>query len=259
MIHAGRDLAIRLEQASAALGWDAVQAHRGLFPHSEAAAIPAGGGVAVFLNEESPLTQVRGAGYAPFDLDEIEHFYAERMAPVTISLTPFADASLFTNLAYRGYEFGTMENTLIRVLTEADRSAPDSDIEVAADALEWSHSMAEAFFGEVTAMGRDLGRTLFALPTCRSLIVRAGAEPAAGAQLDLRDGLAILQCDGTLPPFRAEGLQTKLIRARLSLAVAAGCDLATADVAPGSQSQRNYERMGFQVAYTKVTLLKPCF
>jgi hypothetical protein len=33
--------------------------------------------------------------------------------------------------------------------------------------------------------------------------------------------------------------------------VAEGCDLAGASVAPGSVSQRNYERLGFQVAYTK--------
>jgi GNAT superfamily N-acetyltransferase len=259
MIHATRDLAIRLEQAAAALGHDAVQAHRGLFPSSEAASIPAGTGVAVFLNEESPLTQVRGAGYAPCDLDAIEHFYAERVAPVVFTLTPFADPALFTNLVYRGYEFGTFENTLVRPITAADITPPDPDIELAADPAEWSQTMAEAFFGEVTSMGRDLGRTLFALPTCRSFIIHTGDGPAAGAQLDLRANLAILQCDGTLPPFRGEGLQTKLIRARLSLAAQAGCDLAAADAAPGSQSQRNYERLGFQVVYTKVTLLKPCF
>ena len=259
MIHASRDLAIRLEQASAALGYDAVQAHRGLFPHSEAAAIPAGSGVAVFLNEESPLTQVRGAGYAPWDLDAIEHFYADRSAPVVITLTPFADPSIFTNLAYRGYEFGTFENTLIRPITAADITPPDPDIELAHDPTQWSQAMAEAFFGDSTNMGRDLGRTLFELPTCRNLIIHAGPDPAAGAQLDIRGNLGVFQCDGTLPPFRGEGLQTKLIRARLSLAAQAGCDLAAADTSPGSQSQRNYERHGFQVIYTKMTLLKPCF
>ncbi len=259
MIHAGHDLAKRLEQASAALGYDAVQAHRGLFAQSEAVAMPAGSGVAVFLNEESPLTQVRGAGFAEWNLDDIERFFADRMAPVTFTLTPFADASIFTNLAYRGYEFGTFENTLIRAVTADDIVPADEDIETATDAAEWSHAMAESFFGEATNMGRDLGQTLFALPTCTNLIIRAGAEPAAGAQLDIRERLGILQCDGTRKPYRGHGLQAKLIRARLSLAAQAGCDLVTADTSPGSQSQRNYERLGFQVAYTKVTMLKPCF
>jgi hypothetical protein len=41
------------------------------------------------------------------------------------------------------------------------------------------------------------------------------------------------------------------------VAARAGCDLATADTEPGSASQRNYEKCGFRLAYTKVTLLKP--
>ena len=117
----------------------------------------------------------------------------------------------------------------------------------------------ESFFDVATPMGIDLGRTLYGLPTCRNLIIRAGEAPAAGAQFDMRESLGIFQCDGTLTHFRGEGLQTKLIRARLSMAAQAGCDLVTADTAPGSQSQHNYERQGFQVIYTKVTLIKPCF
>jgi len=258
MIHSTLALATRLEQAAAALGYDAIQAHRNLFPNSVAESIPAGSGVAVFLNEESPLTQVRGAGLAEFSLDDVEQFFADRMAPVSFTLTPFADAALYTNLTRRGYEFGTFENTLVRTVTGADIIL-DPDVLTATDPLEWSLMMAEAFFGFPSPMGRDLGQTLFAMPTCRNLIIRAGADPAAGAQLDIRDGLGILQCDGTLPNFRGEGLQTKLIRARLSMAAEAGCDLVTADTAPGSQSQRNYERQGFRVVYTKVTLIKPCF
>lgn len=255
MIHSNLALAQRLERASAALGHDAVQAHRGLFPHSEAAALECGSGVAVFLNEDSPLTQIRGAGYAEFSLDEVEEFFAARMAPVTLTLTPFADPALFTDLAHRGYEFGTFENTLVRAVTAADIAPADRDVLLATDAKVWSELMSEAFFGVVTTMGRDLGRTLYSLPTCTNLIVPS----AAGAQLDIRDGLGIFQCDGTIKAARGHGLQTKLIRSRLSLAAQAGCDLATADTTPGSQSQRNYERLGFQVVYSKVTLLKPCF
>jgi len=258
MIHSNLALATRLEKAAAQLGYDAIPAHRGLFASSTAEAMPAGSGVAVFLNEDSPLTQVRGAGMAEFSLDEVEAFYAERMAPVTFTLTPFADPALFTNLSRRGYEFGTFENVLVRSVSEAD-ILTDPDIAMADDSREWGGLMAEAFFGFVTPMGVDLGQTLFALPTCRNLIVRAGVEPAAGAQLDIRDRLGVLQCDGTLARFRGEGLQTKLIRARLSMAAEAGCDIVTADTAPGSQSQRNYERQGFRVAYTKMTLIKPCF
>jgi hypothetical protein len=258
MIHSDVTLATRLEQASAALGRDAVLAHRRLFPSSAAEALQAGSGIAVFLNEESPLTQVRGAGLGEFSLDEVEQFFANRMAPVVFTLTPFADAALFTNLTRRGYEFGTFENTLVRAVSDADIIF-DPDVVAAGNPAEWSNMMAESFFDFVSPMGSDLGQTLFALPTCRNLIIRAGTQPAAGGQLDIRNGVGIFQCDGTLARFRGEGLQTKLIRARLSIAAQEGCDLVTADASPGSQSQRNYERQGFRVVYTKVTLIKPCF
>ena len=48
-----------------------------------------------------------------------------------------------------------------------------------------------------------------------------------------------------------------LIHARLSAAAAKGCLMATASTLPGSLSQRNYERAGFRVAYTKAVMRKP--
>jgi GNAT superfamily N-acetyltransferase len=119
--------------------------------------------------------------------------------------------------------------------------------------------MTEAFFDEDSPMGMELARTLYALPQRRNLIVWAEDDGAGGAQLEIHDGLGVLQCDGTVPRYREKGVQTRLIQARLAMATDAGCDLVTADTAPGSQSQRNYERLGFQVAYSKVTLIKPCF
>jgi hypothetical protein len=43
--------------------------------------------------------------------------------------------------------------------------------------------------------------------------------------------------------------------ARLNEAIAQGCDMATASTLPGGVSQRNYERAGVEVVYTKVTLV----
>jgi hypothetical protein len=40
----------------------------------------------------------------------------------------------------------------------------------------------------------------------------------------------------------------------LNEALVESCDLAMASTQPGSVSQRNYERAGFQVVYTKVTM-----
>jgi len=70
----------------------------------------------------------------------------------------------------------------------------------------------------------------------------------------IHDGLAALFADSTTVSCRGAGLHAALIRGRLRDAAAAGCDLATAATLPGSNSQRNYERRGFQVVYTKAIL-----
>ena len=61
---------------------------------------------------------------------------------------------------------------------------------------------------------------------------------------------------GTLAAFRGRGLQTALLQARMSAALQAGCEYAVVVTQGGSSSQRNAERLGFRVAYSKVTVIK---
>ena len=58
-----------------------------------------------------------------------------------------------------------------------------------------------------------------------------------------------------LGQFGYVGAQTYFAAARLNEAIAQGCDMATASTLPVSVSQRNYERAGFEVVYTRVTLV----
>jgi hypothetical protein len=81
-------------------------------------------------------------------------------------------------------------------------------------------------------------------------------EPAGGGAMAVRDGLATLFADSTIAGARRQGLHQELISARLNEAIALGCDTATASTLPGSTSQRNFERLGFSVVYTKATLLR---
>jgi GNAT superfamily N-acetyltransferase len=103
----------------------------------------------------------------------------------------------------------------------------------------------------------DVGRAIFGMPgaLCYLAATEAG-QLAGGGALAVYDGLATLFADSTIPQYRRAGVHRELIAARLNEAIARGCTLATASTLPGSTSQRNYERMGFQVAYTKVTMKK---
>ena len=54
-----------------------------------------------------------------------------------------------------------------------------------------------------------------------------------------------------VPELRRRGLQTALLHERMRYAFEHECKLAMMVALPGSDSQRNAERKGFRVAYTR--------
>jgi GNAT superfamily N-acetyltransferase len=79
---------------------------------------------------------------------------------------------------------------------------------------------------------------------------------AGGASAFAFGGVAGMFGASTLPKFRGRGVQTALLAARLRWAVQHGCDLAKGITLPGSASDRNHERLGFRVAYTRTKLVR---
>jgi GNAT superfamily N-acetyltransferase len=255
MILADHALARRVETA------DALNAQACAAQRPGSATLEAAGGIAVFLGAESPLTHAVGMGLngpvRDAELLGIEAFFRSRGAPVSFDLSPLADAALFQSLSERGYRVTEFNNALVRRLAQYEISlTPRVRRALSGEDDRWAHTLGEGFFehAELTEDEMDIGRDLFRMPGSVCYLASVDGEPAAGAALAIRSGLATLCADGTISRFRARGLQSELIAARLNEAAAQGCDLATASTLPGSQSQRNYERLGFQVAYTKVTL-----
>lgn len=61
----------------------------------------------------------------------------------------------------------------------------------------------------------------------------------------------ILAGASTIPEGRRQGAQNALLHARLAHAAELGCTIAIMGASPGSQSQKNAQRNGFQIAYTR--------
>jgi hypothetical protein len=257
LVFADLALARRLEAAEAAnaKGCTAI--------HPEAASIELAGGCAVFVGAESPLTHAVGIGLdGPVREGEIaalETFFRSHGAKVTIDLCPLANAGFVEALSERGYRVTEFNNVLVRRLAGAQvvmtprvrRTLPDeSDL--------WSHTVGRGFFEqeELTTEEMDVGRAICAMPGAMCyLAAAASGEPAGAAAAAIYGGLATLFADSTIAPYRRAGFHAELIAARLNEALAQGCDMATASTLPGSGSQRNYERLGFEVVYTRVTMV----
>jgi GNAT superfamily N-acetyltransferase len=262
MVFADRELARRLESAEAA------NARGCAPPHPEAASLEIAGGCAIFTGAGSPLTQAVGIGLAGpvsrADMACLEAFFRSRGASVVIDLCPLADPGLVEMLSARGYRAVEFNNVLVKRLAGAEMViAPRARRATAGEADLWAHTVGRGFFEQpdLTTEEMDVGRAIFAMPGALCYLAvssspGAAGEPAGGGALAVHGSLAALFADSTLPRFRRQGLHSEVIAARLNEAAALGCDMAMASTEAGSASQRNYERMGFRVVYTKVTMAR---
>jgi GNAT superfamily N-acetyltransferase len=70
------------------------------------------------------------------------------------------------------------------------------------------------------------------------------------------DGIAQLTGAATAPAHRRHGVQSALLAARLADAAGAGCEVAVIVTQPGSKSQQNAQRQGFDLLYTRAVLAR---
>jgi GNAT superfamily N-acetyltransferase len=190
-------------------------------------------------------------------LDETEAFYRARGAPCSIELSPMADFSVPDLLTRRGYAITEFANLLIRSMAALAEtpSAGVQVIEAQSDEGEaWASVAARGFFEREEASEGELeiGQAIFHAPSARAFFAALDQQHAGVGAM----AAAVLFADSTLPRFRGRGVQLALIGARLAAARTAGAELAIASTAPGSISQRNYQRCGFEPAYTRITFQK---
>ncbi len=214
------------------------------------------------------MSQATGLGLSgaivDSDLDSLESFYFRRKAEARIVVCPLADESLLAILKARGYRLGEFENTLVRSLDSLPEPRVPSNVELMVDGGEDPDRFVKAVgpnFVDGVSLPPELREMMLAMmgaECCTSVMARIEGADAGGGSLLVSDGTAMLAGAGTLPKYRNRGVHTALFDYRLNLAKESGCDLAVMGAKPGSASQRNAERKGFRVAYTKcVMVLSP--
>jgi GNAT superfamily N-acetyltransferase len=259
------ELAARLEHAEALDAADCAEAEARTHPESGAALRSVAGGVLAFVGADSPLTHALGLGLSgpvtAEQLDEVEEFFRSRDSQIALDICPYADRTLLELAAARGYRVSEFAHVMVRAIAPGESFADDAG-EVTTRVAEpqerevWARSVVAGFFGRDAVTDEEFrtGRILFDMPNAMALFAFIGGEPAGCAASSFRNGIASCFADSTLLRFRRRGVHRALILARLRMAAEGKCELVTAGTQPGSGSQRDYERLGFQVAYTKVTM-----
>ena len=256
------ELARRLERAEAHGNAGFVEARAKAFPDVGAEWTEVAGAYAMFDGPGSPVTQTFGLGMlepvTAEHMEEIEQFFQQRGAGVFHEVCPMADPSVFKQFNERNYRPIEFSNVLYRPIDpdlklEASRNEAvrvrlirDDEVDLWADtAFEgWSE------FTEVADFLRDLGQVVARSKSLSFLAEMNGKAIAAGS-LSITNDVALLAGASTIPRARRKGAQFALLEERLRYGATQGCTIAMMVAQPGSASQRNAERHGFRIAYTR--------
>jgi len=221
------------------------------------------GAYAMYDGPRSPCTQTFGLGLfrmpIPGDMDELESYFRQRGAPVFHEVSPLAHKALLPVLNQRGYKPVELSNVMVMALAGRDSGSStvnqnlSARIASASERETWARTASEGWreFGEVADLMLDLMRVSVAREEGASFLVELDGAPIATASLAIHDRVALFAGASTVPQWRRQGAQQLLFESRCRFALNAGCELAMVCVEPGSSSQRNAERHGFRVAYTR--------
>lgn len=237
-------------------------------PEVGAAEEEIGGGHMVFAGLGSPIGRATGVGLdRPLtvdDLNRIEQFYSQHKAPSQVDLTPMHDSAVFEMFKERGYGIAELNNVLYRKLDPEEKFPPHpAHCEIRCSHVAESEVtgviVENAFFPEGAPEAfRGLIAPLYQMENALAFVACVDGKPVAcGTGLVIREHKVFALCGaGTLASFRGRGLQTALLCARIAAAAEAGCEYAVVVTQGGTTSQHNAERLGFRVAYSKVTVIK---
>lgn len=259
------DLARRLERAEGHACREFIETRARLFPESGAQWIEVAGAYAMYDGAASQMTQTFGLGLfretTGADMDEMENFFRERGAPVLHEVSPLSHASLLPLLNERGYQPFEFSSVMFRPVTRAgdDLPAPRNDqIKVrivGEDEHElWAQTAARGWseFTEFADQILELSRLSAKRAGTAHFMAEIEGTPIATGGIGICDGVLLLAGASTVPEGRKQGAQMALLTSRLRFAAEQGCDIAMMCAQPGSTSQRNAERNGFRIAYTRI-------
>jgi len=254
-------LARRLERAEGHACVQFAEARRRLFPESGSEWIECAGAYAVFDGIGAPTTQSFGLGIFEelntVSLDVIERFFFERGAQAMHEVSPLAGVAALDLLCARGYRPIEISSVLYRAVEKptVERKAgisvrvtgpQEAQLWTDISARGWTHE-----HPELSDFLRQMGAICLARDESPCFLAEFEGQPGAAGVLSIDKGIALFGGASTIPELRRRGLQAALLEERMRYAFEQGCDLAMMVAEAGSNSQRNAERQGFKVAYTR--------
>jgi GNAT superfamily N-acetyltransferase len=264
MVFADLQLARRLERAEGHACRSFAEARKHLDPENESTWMECAGAYAVFDGVDSPVTQSFGLGMfeepSAESMDRIERFFFDRGAAAMHEVSPLAGVATLDLLCARGYRPMEISSVLYQQVApkRPEQDANDGGITVRVigpeEAALWSKISARGWahdHPELQGFLESFGVLVASREQSVCFLAELDGQPGAAGVLSLHEGVALFGGASTVPEMHRRGLQSALLQARMRYAAEHGCDLAMMVTEAGSQSQRNAERTGFRIAYTR--------
>jgi GNAT superfamily N-acetyltransferase len=263
MVFADLNLARRLERAEGHACKGFAEARSRLDPETKSTRMECAGAYAVFDGIDSPVTQTFGLGLfeepSAESMDKIERFFLDRGATVMHEVSPLAGVATMGLLCARGYRPMEISSVLYQLVETPQSEEDDGTIKVRVISSEeaplWAKISARGWahdHPEFQGFLEQFGALIAAREDSVCLLAEMDGQPGAAGVMCLHEGVALFGGASTVPEMRRRGLQSALLQARKHYAFDHGCDLLMMVTEAGSQSQRNAERTGFRIAYTRM-------
>ncbi len=219
------------------------------------------GGVAAFCGDGSPLTQVCAVGVrhdaTDQHLDTIAKHFEGRAKQFEFKLSTLTDIPLRDKIVQRAHSLPEFETMLVCDLTTYAPKKTEFDIRpidpddlyaYAERSVRRFSSGAEGPPGLVDLIAKSCLKG-----GSHGYEVWMDGKPVAGCGLGLGEGIAWLQGAATEPEYRNRGLHKAMQAFRMNVAKEHGYTVIAQGALPGSHSQVNAQKSGFQIAFTRPT------
>ncbi len=238
-------------------------------------AVPFAGGWMCRAGPGSWANSTMGAGLAgevtAREVQELIDFYSVANLEPRIEVCPIAHPSLIEHLGRAGFIIKCFENVFFRPLrrdetiTAPSPAPPDLRIRVVErtdpdDVELFAQASIDPFLPDgavITEAMLDTTRRVARHDRCVCLIAELDAKAVSTGAMEDHGHVVALFGLSVLKDYRRRGIQQAMMAWRLNEAARRGAKFATIGARPGIATERNARRMGFQVAYTKVILVKP--
>lgn len=261
----------RLESTAATAATALCRALAALAPGSGAVVEPLGDGALVAMGAGRYVNRAVGVSLADLLADELVErvvaFYRRRDLAPAIELCSWAPAGLLEQLGDRGFRPAWFRDVFVRSAgpaTDLDGPPPAgwSLHEVGADgsaSIEgWQRVLADGNRIDdpaARAVSDEFVRAAHSMPGSTDYLATIDGEPAGCGSLHRVAGVGWVGAAATVPRFGQRGVQGALLRHRVAVAAADGCDVVAASALPDGRSARNLRRHGFVPTHTQLVMV----